>query len=94
MKIDGGGGYGQGLVSTGAETYNNVFGVIDLNDDDLVAADEFENHSVALENGFLLNHEPSVDEYIEDIECRIFFVSTSTFASVVVKKVVTKVIAT
>ena len=94
MKIDGGEGYGQGLVSTGAETYDNMFGVIDLNDDDLVAADEFENHSAALENGFLLNHEPAADEYIEDIECRIFFVSTSTFASVVVNKVVTKVIAT
>ena len=95
MKIADGGSYGQGLVSTGADTYDNVFGVVDLNDDDLVVADEFENHSSALENGFFLNHELATDpEYIEDIECRIFFVSTSTFASVVVNKVVTQVIAT
>ena len=93
MKIAGG-NYGEGLESNQAVDINNVFGLIDLNDSDLVPASEFENHTTAIEQGFLLNHEPSADEYIEDIECRIFFCSTSASTSVVVNKVITKVIST
>ena len=56
-------------------------------------ADNYENHSTAIEQGFMLNHSNGAGNYIKHLETRIYFGAVTASANVTVNEIRTRIYA-